>query len=71
MRRYRDTHFALAKWDTALNPYVELVRDVFDDFDRRAPFDLLHFPSDSAERFVGERGEINLKHEDLEWMRLR
>lgn len=71
VRRYRYTHFALAKWDTALEPFIELLRDVLDDFDRRARFDVLHFPRDSAERFIDEGGEINLKHEDLEWKRLR
>jgi len=70
MKRYRDTHFALAKWDTDLDPFVEIVRDALQDFDRRAPFDLIRFPVDSAERFVGRRGEINLKGEDLDWVRL-
>ncbi len=70
VRRYRDTHFAIAKWDTILNPFIETVRDALDDFDRRAPFDLLRFPADSAKRFIGSRGEINLKHDDLDWVQL-
>ncbi len=70
-RRYRDTHFAIAKWDTALDPLIESVRDALDGFDRRAPFDLLRFPTDSAERFIEGRGEIHLKHDDLDWIRLR
>jgi hypothetical protein len=70
VRRYRDTHFALAKWDAVLDPFIETVRDALADFDRRAPFDLLRFPSDSAERFIQEHGQINLKHADLDWTRL-
>lgn len=71
VRRYRRTHFALAKWDTILDPFIEIVGDALADFDRQAPFDLLGFPTDSAERFVKERGEIDLKHEDVDWIRLR
>jgi hypothetical protein len=70
VRRHRDTHFALAKWDTDLDPFIETVRDALDGLERRAPFDLLHFPADSAERFIGERGEIKLKHKNLDWVRL-
>ena len=39
--------------------------------ERSAPFDLLRFPADSAARFVGDRGEIRVTHDDLEWVRLR
>lgn len=69
-RRYPDTHFAIAKWDTRLDPFVELVRRAIDDLDRTAPFDLLRFDEDSAERFIGERGTIRISHDDLTWVRL-
>ena len=71
VRRYRGTHFAIAKWDTDLDPFVRTVRDVLDDFGGRARIDLLRFPPDSAERFIGERGRISLRHEDLDWRQLR
>lgn len=70
LRRYRDTHFAIAKWETRLDPYVELVHDALNGLRRSAPVDLLCFPRDSAERFIDERGNIQLTHADLEWVRL-
>lgn len=69
-RRYRDTHFAVAKWDTRLEPFVDLVREAMEGLRRSAPFDVLNFPPDSATSFIGERGEICLRHDDLEWVRL-
>ena len=69
-RRYRSTHFALAKWSTDLTPFIEIVQDATADLDRSAPFDLLTFPRDSAERFIDGRGHIHLTHDDLTWIRL-
>lgn len=70
-RRYRDTHFALAKWSTSLDPFRSIVEEAIAGLDRRAPFDLLSFPPDSAERFIDERGRITISHDDLVWERLR
>jgi hypothetical protein len=69
-RRYRDTHFAIAKWNTRLEPYVVIVNDALEGLRRSAPFDLLNFPVDSAERFLDAGGHIHLTHADLEWKRL-
>lgn len=69
-RRYRSTHFALAKWDTRLDPTVELVRVALDDAPRRAPFDVISFPGDSAERFIDDQGYIQIALSDLEMIRL-
>jgi hypothetical protein len=71
VRRHRDTHFALAKWDTPLAPFVETVRGALKGFDRQAPFDVLRFPANSSERFINDRGEMKLNHDDLDWVRLR
>jgi hypothetical protein len=68
-RRYRDTHFAIAKWDIRLDPYLVLVSDALNGLRRSAPLDLLCFPPDSAERFMDEWGYIHLTHDDLEWVR--
>jgi hypothetical protein len=70
LRRYRNTHFALAKWDTSLDPLREIVRDTLTKLERRAPVDLLSFPPDSVERFVGERGSLELTFDDLERIQL-
>jgi len=69
-RCYRDTHFALAKWDARLEPYSAIVADALDGLHRRAPFDLIRFPADSADRFVDDEGAIHLSHADLTWVRL-
>jgi hypothetical protein len=69
-RRYRRTHFAMAKWDAQLTPFVDLVGEALQDLSRSAPFDLLAFPADSAERYVDERGEITIRFDDLDWVRL-
>ena len=70
VKRFPDTHFALAKWDAVLDPFIETVREALVAVPRRAPFDLLLFPPDSAERFVGRRGEVDLQHGDLDWCRI-
>ena len=69
-RRYRDTHFALAKWATDLTPFVEIVQAATDGRARSAPFDLLAFPRDSAERFVDARGHLTISFDDVDWVRL-
>lgn len=69
-RRYRATHFAIAKWATRLEPWVEIVEDAVDGLDRTAPIDLLSIPPDSATRFINDRGEIHLMHKDLTWVRI-
>ncbi len=69
-RRYRLTHFALAKWDTDLEPVVAQVHKALRGVVRRAPFDVLCFPADSIERFIDDDGVIYLTHDDLEWERL-
>ncbi|MCB0115841.1 MAG: hypothetical protein KDD84_17190 [Caldilineaceae bacterium] len=69
-RRYRHTHFAIAKWDTSLRPFEEIVKRALHGLDRTAPFDLICFPADSADRFIDDHGEIHLRHDDVEWLRL-
>ncbi len=69
-RRYRDTHLAIAKWDTRLEPFVAIVADALSGLGRSAPVDLFNFPSDSSERFLNERGHIHLTLAELDWKRL-
>ena len=70
VRRYRATHFAIGKWDTRLEPHADIVREALAGVDRHAPFDLIRFPADSAERFIDERGEIIISHDDITWLRV-
>ena len=69
-RRYRQTHFALAKWGANLYTVEQLVKDALTGIDRRAPFDILCFSTDSADRFIDNRGNITLTFADLTWKRL-
>lgn len=69
-RRYRSTHFAIAKWEASLEPLQAIVADALGDLNRRAPFDLISFPGDSAERFIDGAGHIWVSHGDLTWLRL-
>lgn len=69
-RRYRDTHFAIAKWDTRLDPLVALVGKALDGVQRSAPFDLIRVPPDAADRFFAEDGTIDVTLDDLDWRRL-
>jgi hypothetical protein len=69
-RRYRRTHFAVAKWAAGLAPWIEIAGQALHGLERPAPFDLLSFPADSAERFVDARGYIRVSHADLDWVRL-
>ena len=66
-RQYPDTHFALSKWATSLDPFVDIVNDALADTDRTAPFDLIRFPDDSAERFLDAKGRITITHDALDW----
>lgn len=69
-RRYRGTHFAIAKWAMRLGPYEEIVREAVEGLTRTAPFDLLSVPSDAAERFIHEDGTIHISHDDLASVRI-
>lgn len=41
LRRFPDTHFALARWDERLEPHAAIIRRALGDRLRRAPIDLL------------------------------
>lgn len=70
VRRFPETHFAVAKWATPLDPFVEIVEAALDDRPRRAPFDLLRFPATSGSRFVAADGTVTVSFEDVERVRL-
>jgi hypothetical protein len=69
-RRYRNTHFAIAKWETSLRPLTEIVEKALAGLDRRAPFDLLCFDGDSPDNFIDGDGQIHVTFADVEWVRL-
>jgi hypothetical protein len=65
-RRFRETHFAIGKWETGLAPYVAIVEAATRGLHRTAPFDLIRFPADSAERFIDRDGVIHITFADVE-----
>ena len=69
VRKYPNTHFAMAKWESDLSPYVALVEREMRGVKRSAPFDLLRIRKDSAEK-ISAKGHINISFDDIEWVRL-
>lgn len=69
-KRYRETHLAISKWATRLAPHLAIVKKAIAGIERSAPTDLVIFPEDAAERFIGESGTVRLTHDDLEWIRI-
>ncbi|NDJ62370.1 MAG: hypothetical protein GYB67_14680 [Chloroflexi bacterium] len=70
VRRFRTTHFVIAKWNQRLDPVAGNVRAALNGRDHGAPFDLISFPADSADRFIAADGEIRITHDDVTWLRL-
>jgi hypothetical protein len=69
-RRYRHTHFAIAKWQSSIAQIIPIVHDAVADLHRSAPFDVLRFSADSAEHFIDQDSYVHLTHADVEWTRL-
>ena len=70
LKRFPRTHFALAVWGTGLDPLENRVRRCLAALQRKAPVDLIRFPPDAARHFVDEKGNLDLRHEDVEWRRI-
>lgn len=69
-KRYRYTHFAWARWDARLDPLESMVREALAGLQHAAPFDLLCFPHDSVDRFIGADGTVAVNFADLAWRRI-
>lgn len=70
LTRYTDTHFAIAKWATDLDLLLAQIEEAIPEADREAPVDLISFPDDSADRFIDDRGSIELSFAEVEWIRV-
>jgi len=70
VKRFRGTHFVVARWHTRLDSLAEIVRDALHGVGRSAPFDLISLPDDSADRFIDDEREIHITLRDVEWLRL-
>ena len=69
VRRFRSTHFVFAKWDRSLEPFQRILTGPVASAGRSAPVDLISFPADSDERFIGRDGTIRITMEDLRRLR--
>jgi hypothetical protein len=70
LRRYRDTHVALCKWNRSLDPFLEPIETAVHGVDRTAPVDLFSVPDDAADRWIDDRGRISVTRADLTWIRV-
>jgi hypothetical protein len=69
LRRYPQTHFAIAKWDARLDPHVLIVQKALAGLKRSAPVDLISFPDDS-DRLIDDDGYITITEADVTRVRL-
>lgn len=69
VRRYPDTHFAIAKWDTPLSSFRNWVEAALRGVRRRAPVDLINVP-DACIDHVDAHGNITLTFDHVERQRL-
>ena len=69
LRRFPETHVALARWNERLGPHEALVRKALGGRPRRAPLDLVSLPPDAA-RFVAPDGTVGITWGDVERVRL-
>ena len=69
-RRFRGTHFAIGKWDSDIGPTVKTVRKAVGGLKRTAPFDVIRFRADSAEKHITSDGKVTITHDDVERVRI-
>jgi hypothetical protein len=69
VRRYPDTHFAIAKWTSHLRPHAAIIQEALHGVERTAPFDLIGFPQDSLTRHITPKGDIRIQLEDVPYHR--
>ncbi len=70
LKRFPQTHFALAIWNGSLAPLASRVRRQSDGLARRAPVDIIRFPNDADRQFIDDGSNIHIRHRDVEWQRL-
>lgn len=69
VRRYPDTHFAVAKWRAPLADYVRVAQSVVQGVRRSAPFDVLCFETRHLHT-VTSNGQITIAFDDVQWQRI-
>lgn len=66
LTRYRQTHFAFAKWDRSIHHWQRIIGEIVAETKREAAVELMAFPSDSMERFVNDLGEVQVDRQQLQ-----
>lgn len=69
-RRYRHTHFALAKWNASMAHLLPRLRPLLADIRREAPVDLLLFEDRHADACLSDRGDVAISFDDVRWARI-
>ena len=70
LKRFPQTHLALAVWGQSIQPMIARVRSHRRRMKRSAPIDVIGFPENAVSRFVKDSGRIRIAHDDLDWQRL-
>ena len=70
LKRFSHTHFALAVWGADLATLANRVHRATTGIQRRAPVDLIRFPTDADRRFIERHGRIAVRDGDLDRRRL-
>ena len=70
LARQRNTHFGFAIWASSLAAFETRVRRQIKGVRRKAPVDLIRFLPQDDERFISQRGQIDISHADVEWCRI-
>lgn len=69
-RRYRATRFAIGKWAVSLQPLATIVSKACHGLRRSAPFELIAFPDDAAERFIDDDGNVRVAERHITRIRI-
>jgi len=69
VNRYRSTHLVFGKWDLSLESFERMINKQTVSVRRSAPVDLISFPADSDERFIGPNGTIRIAFKDVHRLR--
>jgi hypothetical protein len=67
--RFRSTHLVFAKWHTSLEPMRRVIEKELRSLRRSAPIDLISFPAAGDERFIDRNGKIQIKFNDVSFVR--
>lgn len=69
VKRYRYTHFVIAKWSPNITVPARMVADALQGVKRDAPFDVIGFADDHIEQFLDSDGNLSPRFEAVNWRR--